>query len=86
MDNHLWRKHRLELQEWQKKHNKLVIAFSGCVTIDANVCNQNGIDAFFPILRTPCSLEDAMNCDNAYSNLKHTAIQVFRLIKATKNS
>ena len=32
-----------------KKHHKKVIAFAGCVTEDAKVCNQNGIDAFFPI-------------------------------------
>lgn len=29
-----------------KKHHKKVIAFAGCVTEDAKVCNQNGIDAF----------------------------------------
>lgn len=64
-----------------KKYDKPVIAFSGCVTEDANLCNEHGIDAFFPIVRTPCSLEDAMDVDNAYKNLKNTVIQVFRLIK-----
>ena len=64
-----------------KKYNKLVIAFSGCVTEDAVVCNDYGIDAFFPILRKPCTLEEAMNTDNAYRNLKDTACQVFRLIR-----
>ena len=64
-----------------KKHNKPVIAFSGCVTEDAVACNDHGIDAFFPILRKPCTLEEAMNVDNAYNNLKDTACQVFRLIK-----
>lgn len=63
-----------------KKYNKPVIAFSGCVTDDAVVCNQHGIDAFFPILRKPCTLEEAMNTENAYKNLKDTAIQVFRLM------
>lgn len=63
-----------------KKHNKQVIAFSGCVTDDAIVCNEHGIDAFFPIVRKPCTLEEAMNIDNAYKNLKDTAYQVFRLI------
>ncbi|MBQ2932729.1 MAG: glycerate kinase [Clostridia bacterium] len=65
-----------------KKYNKPVIAFSGCVTDDAVVCNEHGIDAFFPILRKPCTLEEAMNTNNAYKNLKDTALQVFRLIKA----
>ena len=64
-----------------KKHNKPVIAFSGCVTDDAVICNEYGIDAFFPILRSPCSLKEAMDCDNAYKNLRDTAEQVFRLIK-----
>lgn len=65
-----------------KKHGKIVIAFSGAVTEDAGECNKHGIDAFFPIVRRPCSLEDAMNVKNAYKNLKNTAEQVFRLIKS----
>ena len=64
-----------------KKYKKPVVAFSGCVTDDAVICNEHGIDAFFPILRTPCSLQEAMDCDHAYKNLKDTAQQVFRLIK-----
>lgn len=63
-----------------KKHNKPVIAFSGCVTDDAKVCNEYGIDAFFPILRRPCSLQEAMDLESAYNNLKDTTYQVFRLI------
>lgn len=64
-----------------KKYKKPVVAFSGCVTDDAVICNEYGIDAFFPILRTPCSLQEAMDCDHAYKNLQDTAEQVFRLIK-----
>lgn len=30
-----------------KKYNKTVVAFSGCVTEDAVLCNEHGIDAFF---------------------------------------
>jgi len=67
-----------------KKYNKPVIAFSGCVTKDAVLCNEYGIDAFFPILRTPCTLQEAMDCDNAFNNLKDTASQVFKLIKTLK--
>ena len=62
-----------------KRHQKTVIAFAGAVTNDAIAVNQHGIDAFFPILRAPCSLEDAMNVTNAYQNLKHTAEQALRL-------
>lgn len=65
-----------------KKHHKKVIAFAGCVTEDAKVCNQNGIDAFFPILRNVVTREEAMHTDNAHRNMTDTAEQVFRLIKA----
>ena len=65
-----------------KKYSKLVIAFSGCVTEDAGRCNEEGIDAFFPILRAPVSLSEAMNVENAKKNLRDTAEQAFRLIKA----
>ena len=63
-----------------KKYNKKVIAFSGCVTEDAEVCNAHGIDAFFPILRGVTTLEEALDTDTAYKNLTATAYQVFRLL------
>lgn len=69
-----------------KRYHKPVIAFSGCVTEDAALCNEHGIDAFFPILREPCSLDEAMNVGHAYNNLKNTAYQVFRLIKCVTRS
>jgi len=64
-----------------KKYGKKVVAFAGCVTDEAAECNKHGIDAFFPILRTPCTVERAMECDYAYENLKKTSEQVFRLLK-----
>lgn len=67
-----------------KEYNKTVIAFSGCAIDGAEKCNEHGIDAFFPILRTPCTLEEAMNLDNAYKNLTDTAEQVFRLMFTCK--
>ena len=63
-----------------KKYGKKVIAFSGCVTEEAEVCNDHGIDAFFPILRKVTTLEEALDTENAYQNLKKTATQVFRLL------
>jgi glycerate kinase len=44
--------------------------------------NANGIDAFFPILKAPCSLQEAMDKEKAKKNLTDTAIQVFSLIKS----
>lgn len=67
-----------------KKYGKTVIAFAGCVTDEASKCNEIGIDAFFPILRTPCTTERAMELEYAYENLRKTSEQVFRLIKATR--
>lgn len=67
-----------------KKYKKPVIAFSGCVTKDAALCNEHGIDAFFPIVRTPCTLQEAMKKENAYQNLKDTVEQVFRFYKAVE--
>ena len=70
--------------ELAKKYGKTVIAFAGAITEDSGECNKQGIDAFFPIVRTPCTLADAMNKENAYKNLKNTAEQVFRLIKCSQ--
>ena len=64
-----------------KQYGKPVLAFSGCVTPDASACNQAGIDAFFPILRTVTSLEEAMDPRQAMKNMEDTVEQVFRVIK-----
>lgn len=65
-----------------KQYGKPVLAFSGCVTSDASACNEAGIDAFFPILRTVTSLEEAMDPRQAGQNMTDTVEQVFRVIKA----
>ena len=63
-----------------KKYDKTVVAFSGAVTKDAVACNEHGIDAFFPILRSVQSLQDAMKPENARYNMIATVEQVFRLL------
>lgn len=65
-----------------KRYNKKVIAFCGCATEDAGICNEYGIDSFFSILRNPVSLEEALDRDKASDNLTKTAEQVFRLYSA----
>ena len=47
---------------------------------DASVCNEYGIDAFFPIVRNISTLDEAMNPVNARRNLVATVEQVFGLI------
>lgn len=64
-----------------KKYNKPVIAFSGIIGKNAELCNENGIDAFFPILRDLMTPDEAMNKGNAAENLSATAYQVFRVVK-----
>lgn len=64
-----------------KKHAKPVIAFAGCVTEDATACNEQGIDAYFPILRGVTTLKEALYPETARQNLYQTACQVFRLWK-----
>ena len=67
-----------------KKYGKLVLGFSGAVTKGATACNEAGIDAYFPIVRSAVSLEDAMKKKNAQENLIDTVEQEFRLIKVLK--
>ena len=64
-----------------KKYQKPVLAFAGSVTKDADECNRQGIDAFFPILRRICTLDEAMEKENAEQNLADTAEQAFRALK-----
>ena len=65
--------------ELAKKYQKPVIGFSGSVTEGAGACNQKGIDAFFPILRSIVTLEEAMETERAQQNLRDTAEQAYRL-------
>ena len=69
-----------------KKYGKPVIALAGSIKEDAHVCNDHGIDAFFPILRRICTLEEAMNADNARRNMTETAEQVMRLFLAGRRA
>lgn len=64
-----------------KKYGKPVLAFSGCVTEDAGICNEHGIDAFFPILRSVAALSEVLEPSAAMRNMAATVEQVIRLIK-----
>lgn len=63
-----------------KKYGKTVIAFAGCVSSDAKICNEHGIDAFFPILRSTMTLEEALELETAKQNMVATVEQAMRLI------
>ena len=74
-----WEKLLSELPDLQK-YNAKVIAFAGSVTKEATACNKEGIDAFFPILRSVCTLAEAMDPVAARNNMTATVEQVFRLL------
>lgn len=63
-----------------KRNACKVIAFAGSVTEDAGKCNEEGIDAFFPIVRGVTTLEKAMDPETAKKNMALCAEQVFRLL------
>lgn len=63
-----------------KKYNCRVVAFAGSVTDDAAKCNEEGIDAFFPIVRGVSTLDEAMDTETAKRNMTLSVEQVFRLL------
>ncbi len=56
------------------------IGVCGCAGDDASEVNKHGIDAYFPILHQPCSLDDAMNNATARKNLYNTVQQIAGLL------
>ena len=66
-----------------KKYGAKVIAFAGSVTEGARACNEEGIDAFFPIVRGVTTLDEAMSKETAMANMRAASEQVFRLFRET---
>ncbi len=66
-----------------KKHGCTVIGLAGSVSDDASACHEY-IDAIFPILPVPCSLQEALSPKNAADNLRRTAEEIGRLLLAAK--
>ena len=64
-----------------KKYDKMVIAIAGSVSDDVEKCHEAGIDAVFPTIRAPMSIQDAMRNDIAEENVKRTAYEIMRLIE-----
>ena len=65
-----------------KKHGAKVIALAGAVMEGAEKCNENGIDAYFPILRKIVTLDEAMTAEIAKENMIKTTEQIIRLVAA----
>ena len=66
------------------KHNVPNIALTGSVGDGASACHNVGIDAYFPILRRVCTLDEAMKPEIAAENLADTVEEIFRLVRAVR--
>ncbi|MPM38383.1 Glycerate 3-kinase [bioreactor metagenome] len=64
-----------------KKQGAKVIGIAGCVSDDACLCNNAGIDSIFAVADKAMSLEEAMDRETTQKNIKKTVIQIFNLIK-----
>ena len=68
-----------------KKYEKPVIALAGAVADGAEICREWGVDAIFPAVRTPISLDDAMDKENAKKNLALAAREALEAVKIGLN-
>ena len=64
-----------------KVFKKPVIAIVGSVSAGFDGDRLPDVDAYFPIIRRNCTLEEAMDPHTAHSNIAATTEQIFRLIK-----
>lgn len=67
-----------------KRYGAKVIALAGAVIEGAEKCNENGIDAYFPIIRKIITLDEAMVPETARQNMVRTTEQVVRLVRAVQ--
>lgn len=72
-----------EAAKLAKRHGKPVVILAGSVSYTEFV-SEHGIDGVFPIVPSPCSLEEAMEKETACRNLRRTAEQLFRLIASVR--
>ena len=66
-----------------KKNNSnvTVIAICGAATPEAVEVNSHGVDAYFSILNSPMTVDEAMEASTAELNLRQTVTQIFRLLR-----
>ncbi|WKA56988.1 glycerate kinase [Planococcus shenhongbingii] len=74
----------LGVAQLAQKQGIPVIALAGGITEETAALNELGITSYFSIMNAPMSLEEAMDSNVAYSNLRTTATQLFRLIQAVQ--
>lgn len=66
----------------KKLNGAVTIALCGCASDDAELVNDHGIDAYFPILRRPMSEQEAMAKTTTEQNLRRAATQALNLLAA----
>ena len=84
MPRQRWGKAPIGVAKLAKKYGKLVLGFSGAVTKGATACNEAGIDAYFPIVRSAVSLEDAMKkkkCTGEFDRYGRASVPCDKSIK-----
>ena len=64
----------------------LTVAVCGCATSDSIKVHEAGIDAYFPILQSPMSTEEAMRLEIAEFNLSRTVGEIMRLCVAQQKN
>ena len=69
----------VRIADLAKKYDKPVIAITGCVGKGADKCHDAGIDAIFPTLSHPMTLDEAMDSKTARDNVIRTACEIMRL-------
>ncbi|MBQ6381877.1 MAG: glycerate kinase [Clostridia bacterium] len=65
-----------------KECGAMTAAFCGCAGEGAQLVNEEGIDAFFPIVRSIVTTEEALEPETAAANLEQTAAQYFKALKS----
>ena len=70
----------IEVAQIGKKYKKKLVALAGCIGKDAAICNEYGIDAYFPIIQRAMHINEAMKPEVARENLIATVIQVMRIL------
>ena len=63
-----------------KKYGKKVLALAGRIGSGAEACHDVGITAYFPIHPSPMSIDEAMNPQTTYRDLKNTAQQLLQAL------
>ncbi|UJL47409.1 glycerate kinase [Virgibacillus sp. NKC19-16] len=65
-----------------EKYDVPVIALAGGINQDNFILNDRGMTSCFSIINAPMTLGEAMDSDTTFRNLRFTANQLFRLVKA----